>query len=292
MRPCTTSIKASVSLVFLTAAVIALCTLPGNAANDDGDGTALGRALGLPVEQPMRRPMIRRRRERFRLPGPGVCAGFQPERYRGFRGVTGRYGPHHHGPSELFPVRRRQDLRVVGRRTPETGSWPFLEALFAAADGTDMPVFVSPRYYYQHDHGWPGGSPAAHADGTGADGAGGDADWLARYTQRLNDGRTIVLSPHNGHGPDSTALARQLRRAGISKVILARLSSAPCTDARMHSLTGAGFEVMAVTMGRPRAGRYPPCLRHARTGFSPVSPLGLRPLPRARPKAPSAPHPA
>jgi len=252
MRPCTTSIKAAVSLVFLTAAVIALCTLPGNAANDDGDGTGTGTGAGTAsgtANETANDPQTEGNASVCLA--PASVPGFNLSDTGGFGVSPGDTALIITDPQNYFLSADGRSWRVVGRRTPETGTVAFLEALFASADGTDMPVFVSPRYYYQHDHGWPGGSPAARADGTDAHGTGGDADWLARYTQRLNDGRTIVLSPHNGHGPDSTALARELREAGISKVILAGLSSAPCTDARMRSLTGAGFEVMAVTMADP-----------------------------------------
>ena len=43
--------------------------------------------------------------------------------------------------------------------------------------------------------------------------------------QSANDGKTIVTSPHKIFGPESNDLALQLRKAGISQVILAGMSA-------------------------------------------------------------------
>ena len=56
-----------------------------------------------------------------------------------------------------------------------------------------------------------------------------------------------MTSPHKVYGPDSNDLALQLRKAGISKVILGGMSSNLCTESHMRSLIEAGFEVMVVT---------------------------------------------
>lgn len=41
---------------------------------------------------------------------------------------------------------------VVGQSITENGTVENIDALFAVAEETDMPVFVSPHYYYEHDH--------------------------------------------------------------------------------------------------------------------------------------------
>ena len=43
---------------------------------------------------------------------------------------------------------------VVGQSITENGTVENLEALFAVAEEVGMPVFVSPHYYYEHDHEW------------------------------------------------------------------------------------------------------------------------------------------
>ena len=43
---------------------------------------------------------------------------------------------------------------VVGKSITENGTVENLGALFKVADQTGVPVFVSPHYYYEHDHKW------------------------------------------------------------------------------------------------------------------------------------------
>ena len=147
---------------------------------------------------------------------------------------------------------------VVGQSITENGTVENLEALFKTANETSMPVFVSPHYYYEHDHKW-------RFEGTletlmhnigmfdrkdalnleGFEGSG--ADWLERYKPYINNGRTVVTSPHKVYGPDSNDLVLQLRKAGINKVILGGMSSNLCTESHMRALIENGFEVMVVT---------------------------------------------
>ncbi len=147
---------------------------------------------------------------------------------------------------------------VVGKSITENGTVENLEALFKAADETGMPVFVSPHYYYEHDHKWKfegtletlmhniGMFDRPHAlTLEGFEGSG--ADWLERYKPYINNGKTVVTSPHKVYGPDTNDLALQLRKAGVNKVILAGMSSNLCTESHMRGLIERGFEVMVVT---------------------------------------------
>ena len=76
---------------------------------------------------------------------------------------------------------------------------------------------------------------------------GSGADWLASYKPVIENGRTVIASPHKVYGPDSNDLVLQLRKAGIAKVILGGMSSNLCTESHMRALVEAGFEVMVVT---------------------------------------------
>jgi len=147
---------------------------------------------------------------------------------------------------------------VVGQSITENGTVQNLDALFKVADETGMPLFVSPHYYFEHDHKW-------HFEGTletlmhsigmfdrkyalsldGFEGSG--ADWLDQYKPYINNGKTVVTSPHKVYGPDSNDLVLQLRKAGINKIILAGMSSNLCTESHMRALIENGFEVMVVT---------------------------------------------
>lgn len=147
---------------------------------------------------------------------------------------------------------------VVGQSITENRTVENLGALFEVADETGMPVFVSPHYYFEHDHRWQfegtletlmhslGMFDRPHAlTLEGFEGSG--ADWLEEYKPFINNGRTVVASPHRIYGPDSNDLALQLRKANIDRVILAGMSSNLCTESHMRSLIEAGFEVMVVT---------------------------------------------
>lgn len=147
---------------------------------------------------------------------------------------------------------------VIGQSVMANGTVENIELLFQVASETGMPVFISPHYYFEHDHRWKFEGtlerlmhsigmfdrPSA-LDLEGFEGSG--ADWLDRYKPYIENGETVVTSPHKVYGPDSNDLALQLRKAGISKIILAGMSSNLCTESHMRSLIEEGFEVMVVT---------------------------------------------
>jgi len=147
---------------------------------------------------------------------------------------------------------------VVGANVQANGTVGHIGQLFAAAKATDMPVFISPHYYYPHDHGWKieGALEALmHKIGMfdrkhpltvdGFDGSG--ADWLPQYKKYIEDGKTIVVSPHKVYGPETNDLVLQLRKRGIDKVIMAGMSANLCTESHMRELVEQGFEVMVVS---------------------------------------------
>src|SRR5210317_319494 len=43
---------------------------------------------------------------------------------------------------------------VVGESVTENNTVEHIEELFKTAKAQEIPVFISPHYYYQHDHGW------------------------------------------------------------------------------------------------------------------------------------------
>ncbi len=147
---------------------------------------------------------------------------------------------------------------VVGKSVTENNTVENIDALFKAAKANDIPVFVSPHYYYPTDHGWhfEGALEALmHAihmfDREGAlttegfEGSG--ADFLEQYKKYINDGETIVASPHKIYGPETNDLILQLRKRGIDKVILGGMSANLCTESHMRELLEQGFEVAVVS---------------------------------------------
>ena len=146
---------------------------------------------------------------------------------------------------------------LVGKSITANGTVENIERLLKTAKKTDVPVFVSPHYYYPTDQGWQfGGAVETMMHGIkmferqgaltvqGFEGSG--ADWLERYKPYLNDGQTVVASPHKVYGPESNDLALQLRKRGISKVILAGMSANLCVESHLRALLEEGFEVAVV----------------------------------------------
>jgi nicotinamidase-related amidase len=147
---------------------------------------------------------------------------------------------------------------VVGKSVTENNTVENIDSLFAAAKANDIPVFISPHYYYPTDHGWQfeGALEALmHTIGMfdrkgalntdGFEGSG--ADWLQQYKKYINDGETIVSNPHKVFGPETNDLVLQLRKRGIDKVILGGMSANLCTESHMRELIEQGFEVAVVS---------------------------------------------
>ena len=146
---------------------------------------------------------------------------------------------------------------VVGQSVTENNTVQNIESLFKAAKETQLPVFVSPHYYYATDHHW-------HFEGAletlmhqinmfdrphalsleGFEGSG--ADWLEQYKPYIEDGKTIITSPHKVYGPESNDLVLQLRKRGIDQIVLAGMSANLCTESHLRELLEQGFEVAVV----------------------------------------------
>src|SRR5260370_23964890 len=88
--------------------------------------------------------------------------------------------------------------------------------------------------------------------------AGSGADFLPEYQHHIHDGQTVITSPHKIVGPESNDLVLQLRKRGVSQVILAGMAANLCVEGHMRELVGQGVDVAVVkdaTAGpRPPAG--------------------------------------
>lgn len=76
---------------------------------------------------------------------------------------------------------------------------------------------------------------------------GSGADWLERYKPYLNDGKTVIANPHKVYGPQNNDLVLQLRKRGISKVLLAGMSANLCVESHLRDLLEQGFAVTVVS---------------------------------------------
>ncbi len=146
---------------------------------------------------------------------------------------------------------------VVGESVTEQNTVENIESLFKAAKAADITVAVSPHYYYPTDHGWKfegALEKLMHKIGMfdrkgplnleGFEGSG--ADFMPQYKKYIEDGKTIVTSPHKVYGNDSNDLSLQLRKSGVDQVILAGMSANLCTESHLRELIESGFEVAVV----------------------------------------------
>ncbi|HSG32034.1 MAG TPA: cysteine hydrolase [Thermodesulfobacteriota bacterium] len=153
---------------------------------------------------------------------------------------------------------------VVGESVTENKTVPNIESLLKIAKATNIPVFVSPHYYYPTDKGWMFEGAlevlmhkinmfdrAGPLSLEGFEGSG--ADFLEPYKPYIEDGKTVVTSPHKVYGPEANDLVLQLRKRKIDKVILAGMSANLCVEAHMRELLEQGFEVTVVTDGTAAA---------------------------------------
>jgi nicotinamidase-related amidase len=133
-----------------------------------------------------------------------------------------------------------------------------IELLLRAAQSTRMKIFVSPHYYYPHDHEWVAPvtplEDLAHRigllDRKGAltlDGfPGSGADFPDRYKPYIFDENTIVSSPHKVYGTSTNDMILQLRRNRIEQIILAGPVGNLCVEAHLRDFIEHGFEVAMV----------------------------------------------
>lgn len=150
---------------------------------------------------------------------------------------------------------------VVGKSVEANNTVENIERLFKASKQANIPVFISPHYYFPTDHGENGFQfggalealmtnihmfeRAGQLDLEGFEGSG--SDWLSQYKKYIEDGKTIVTSPHKVYGPETNDLVFQLRKRGIDKIILAGMSANLCTESHMRELIEQGFEVAVVS---------------------------------------------
>ena len=132
-----------------------------------------------------------------------------------------------------------------------------MERIFKAAKRLGFEVFISPHYFYPTDKGWEFNGPLetdeavegvfARKGKLNLDGfKGSGADWLERFKPYIEDGKTIVVSPHRVWGPETNDLVLQLRKRRIQKVILGGMLANMCVESHLRELLEQGFEVAVV----------------------------------------------
>ena len=146
---------------------------------------------------------------------------------------------------------------IFGESVTEQKLVPHLLQLFAATKRAGITVAISPHYYYPHDHKWKFQAPAELAqhqlhlfDRAGAltlDGfRGSGADFMPEFKPYIEDGATLIASPHKLYGPQSNDLMLQLRKQGIDKILLTGMASNLCVESHVREFIERGFEVVVV----------------------------------------------
>lgn len=146
---------------------------------------------------------------------------------------------------------------LVGDSVRENGTIENIGRLLQTAKSGGTAVFVSPHYFYPHDHGWQFGGTLEQTmheigmfdrtDPLSLEGfAGSGADWLDQYKPYLSDGETVIASPHKVYGPQNNDLVLQLRKRRINRIVLAGMSANLCVEAHLRHLLEQGFDVTVV----------------------------------------------
>ena len=146
---------------------------------------------------------------------------------------------------------------VFGQGVTENNVAANLERLFEAAKSADLTVVISPHYLYAADEEWRFGCPAEHvlddlqmfkrAGPLTVDGlAGSGADFLEQLKPFILDGSTVIVSPHKIFGAQTNDLVLQLRKRGLSQIILAGMAANLCVESHLRHLLEEGFETAVV----------------------------------------------
>jgi len=143
---------------------------------------------------------------------------------------------------------------VLGESVTEQNLVPNLVRLFEAAKRSGITVAISPHYYYPHDHTWKFQGPLEifqHKLGMfdrrgpltldGFKGSG--ADFMPEFKPYIEDGKTIVASPHKLYSPQTNDLTFQLRKQGVTKIVLAGMLANLCVESHLREFAEQGFEV-------------------------------------------------
>jgi nicotinamidase-related amidase len=146
---------------------------------------------------------------------------------------------------------------AVGPSVTENKTVENMERIFVAAQDKGYLVFISPHYFYPTDDRWQINGPleadefrtrtfarSGPLNLTGFENSG--ADWLDRFKPYIEDGKTVIVSPHKVFGPQTNDLVLQLRKRAISKIILGGMLANMCVGSHLRELLEQGFEVPVV----------------------------------------------
>jgi nicotinamidase-related amidase len=146
---------------------------------------------------------------------------------------------------------------VVGESVTEHNVVANLLRLFKAAKQAGIAVAISPHYYYHWDHDWKFQAPLEafqHQIGvfdrkgpyTVDSFRGSGADFMPEFKPYIEDGKTIICSPHKLYSPQVNDLPFQLRKQRVDQIILAGMLANMCIESHCREFLELGFEVAVV----------------------------------------------
>lgn len=146
---------------------------------------------------------------------------------------------------------------AVSQSVKENKTIENMERIFKAAKSNGFEVFISPHYFFPTDKGWKFNGPLETDEANSSLFArkgrlslegftGSGADWLERFKPYIEDGKTIVVSPHRVWGPQTNDLVLQLRKRRINRIILGGMLANMCVESHLRELLEQGFEVAVV----------------------------------------------
>jgi nicotinamidase-related amidase len=151
-----------------------------------------------------------------------------------------------------------KNWNAVGASVTENRTVEHMLEIFEVAKRSGYLVAISPHYFYPTDDTWLFNGPletdefatrtfsrSGALDLSGFAGSG--ADWLEEFAPYIEDGKTVVVSPHKVFGPQTNDLVLQLRKRGISRVILGGMLANMCVESHLRDLLEQGFEVTVVS---------------------------------------------
>jgi nicotinamidase-related amidase len=156
---------------------------------------------------------------------------------------------------------------AVGASVTENHTVENMDRIFRVAKDRGYGVFISPHYFFPTDERWHFDGPleteefethtfarTGQLDLAGFEGSG--ADWLERFKPFIDDGKTVVASPHKVFGPQTNDLVLQMRKRGYGTVILGGMLANMCVESHLRELLEQGFEV-AVAKDAVAGPRHP-----------------------------------
>jgi nicotinamidase-related amidase len=146
---------------------------------------------------------------------------------------------------------------AVGEAVTEQRLVPHLLRLFESSKKAGLVVAISPHYYYPQDYRWKFQGPAElfqhkikifdRTSPLSLDGfRGSGADFMPEFKPYIEDGQTIIASPHKLYGSQTNDLSLQLRKRGVTKIVLAGMLANLCVESHLRELAEEGFEVAVV----------------------------------------------